>query len=197
MTTAHSKQKNESLNSEIHHRMNNLLQMVQSILNIEESRNESNPLEALNETRNKIETIAVLYSLLSNKQNSNTADITDFSNKFVQLQQKENGSREFINLQMDSCFLNHEVLLPFGLFLSECIYLLRNDKYQNKFIHIRGKSTPDKYTVTLTSDTKSYNTVKENRLLYGLAKQMNSELHLDPQGKFHILNINTFQSHVI
>lgn len=186
----------DSFNSDIIHRMNNLLQMVQSILNIEKSRNESNPLEALNETRNKIETIAVLYSLLSNKRISNTADIAVYSNKFVQLLQKEDGSRQKINLQMESCLLNHEVLMPFGLFLSEYFYLLKHDKYQNKFIHISGKSTPDKYNVTITSDTKLNDTDKGNRLLYGLAKQMNSELLMDLQGKYHILNINTLQGHL-
>lgn len=62
---------------EIHHRVNNLLQMVQSILNIEENRNNSNPLQALHETRNKIEVLSVLYTLLSKRINSDQADISD------------------------------------------------------------------------------------------------------------------------
>lgn len=115
----------EVLLKEIHHRVKNNLQVVSSLLNLQ-SRNikDEQALEAINEGRNRVKSMALIHQNLYRDDNLTGVDIKEYIQKLAEsLFASYNISKESVRLETDIDDLDIDVdtVIPIGLILNELI----------------------------------------------------------------------------
>lgn len=115
----------EVLLKEIHHRVKNNLQVVSSLLNLQ-SRNirDAQALEAINEGKNRVKSMALIHQNLYRDDNLTGVDIRDYIDKLVSsLFNSYNITPDKIELltEIDSMELDVDTVIPLGLILNELI----------------------------------------------------------------------------
>lgn len=115
----------EVLLKEIHHRVKNNLQVVSSLLNLQSrSIKDEQALEAINEGRNRVKSMALIHQNLYRDNNLTGVDMKEYIEKLSQsLFTSYNISTNSIKLEtdIDELDLDVDTVIPLGLILNELI----------------------------------------------------------------------------
>jgi two-component system, sensor histidine kinase PdtaS len=115
----------EVLLKEIHHRVKNNLQVVSSLLSLQSrSIKDEQALEAINEGRNRVKSMALIHQNLYREDNLTGVDIKEYIEKLSQsLFTSYNISANSIRLEtdIDDLDLDVDTVIPLGLILNELI----------------------------------------------------------------------------
>jgi two-component sensor histidine kinase len=114
----------EWLVKEIHHRVKNNLQMVISLLNAQsEFLNNPSALNAIKESRERMQAIALLHQRLYQVENSNSINMRSYINELAVNIKDSMSDGKRINLQVnaDDISLDMSQSVPLGLILNEAI----------------------------------------------------------------------------
>lgn len=115
----------ELLLQEIHHRVKNNLQIISSLLNLQESYvNDPETVEVLKESQNRVLSMAMIHEMLYNSEDLSTINfleyiqnlVYDLFNSYILKTDKMQ-----LNLQVDDIYLNIETAVPLGLIISELV----------------------------------------------------------------------------
>jgi len=115
----------EILLKEIHHRVKNNLQVVSSLLSLQSrSIKDEQALEAINEGRNRVKSMALIHQNLYRDDNLTGIDMKDYVEKLSQsLFVSYNTTPEAVKLKtdIDDIDLDVDTVIPLGLILNELI----------------------------------------------------------------------------
>ncbi|MDZ4750059.1 MAG: histidine kinase dimerization/phosphoacceptor domain -containing protein [Flavobacteriales bacterium] len=115
----------EFLLKEIHHRVKNNLQVVSSLLNIQ-SRDitDAKALEAVNESRNRVKSMAIIHQNLYSEENLTGIDVKDYVGKLSSSlfnSYKVDHDRIDFKTDIQNMILDVDTTIPLGLILNELI----------------------------------------------------------------------------
>ncbi|KAK0360775.1 hypothetical protein LTR94_025989, partial [Friedmanniomyces endolithicus] len=115
----------DALMREIHHRVKNNLQIISSLLSMQQRALTDAPAKAaLGDTRQRISALALIYRTLYQSDDIRHADARDFLNELVgQLIASEAGRGPVVvsSVQADSLFVDPDKLAPLALWLVEAV----------------------------------------------------------------------------
>lgn len=191
---------------EIHHRVKNNLEMLQSmlLLQIREYKNDNNVLQALSEASNRIQSIALLHKQLYNGNFAHTDAHIYFNEMFERIlgdvntrQHKAVGKV----LSVDPVQMLPDHILPLALLINEWItnsvkYAFGKDQ-QNPSISLYIKQQGTGLTINYTDNGENTGAAElsgtgfGSRLINSLVKQLNGQLSVNKSqlGWQYILNI--------
>ena len=158
----------ELLIREIHHRVKNNLQVVSSLLNLQSRRADDKPVtEALQTTRQRIQTIALVHHELYSHNNIGNVEIPQYFSRLAQNILSGMGAEERITLNMDVApvTLDPDTSLSLALILNE---LLTNAiKYAfgdtgKGTVTIKLHESADKLSFSISDDGNVRNTQNTN-----------------------------------
>jgi len=135
----------EWLVKEIHHRVKNNLQMIISLLNAQsEFLNHPSAIDAIRESRERMQAIAILHQKLYQQSNATHIDIRSYINEVVESIKNGIVNAERISFQTDvaDIWLDVSQSLPLGLILNEAItnsvkYAYPRDEKGNVYISVQ------------------------------------------------------------
>jgi PAS domain S-box-containing protein len=137
---------------EIHHRVKNNLQIIHSLLDLQASRIEDSViLEMLQETQNRIQSMALIHQTLYQSQDFSSVDFRNFLDNLLSMLSASHGlDSGHIRLSIDSAdvLLPLNVAIPCGLIVNEIV--------TNSLRHAFPDDRPGEISVTLawTSDNQ-------------------------------------------
>jgi two-component sensor histidine kinase len=185
---------NELLNKELHHRVKNNLQMILSLVYMQEKKTKADETKSnLQDIRMRIENIAAMHQQLL-EQNHNVADLRQYVMKLVNSVASlvGNGNQVFTHLDIDEINISTKQSFPLGLLLNELV--TNTIKYATPVDNILA------VYVTIKSDGNTVNVqyrdsgrpVKKQQIKAGLGMniislltaQLNGELHRDENNYF-------------
>ncbi|HLC83569.1 MAG TPA: two-component regulator propeller domain-containing protein [Bacteroidia bacterium] len=115
----------EVLLKEIHHRVKNNLQMVSSLLNLQANTiTDKKSLEALQECRNRINSMAVVHTKLYRTESLSEIDFHSHAEQLFELISSSYsipGKKIKCSILSKNIFLNIDILVPLGLIINELI----------------------------------------------------------------------------
>jgi two-component system, sensor histidine kinase PdtaS len=178
---------------EIHHRVKNNLEMLQSmlLLQMREYKEDENVQAALGEANNRIQSIALLHKQLYSGNLANTNANTYFTEMFARIMDDINNRRNFSighQLKIDSIDMPPDTILPLALLLNE--WITNSAKYAfakeqtNPLLNLTIKQKLNK--VELLYADNGENAAAENstgtgfgsRLINSLVKQLKGEMQV-------------------
>lgn len=108
---------------EIHHRVKNNLQIINSLLNLQKNRGtNSSPSEIITETQDRIYSMAIIHEKLYQSENFSNISIKDYVETLIEhFNESQNYSQKNIRVsyQIDDFTLPLDSLIPIGLILNE------------------------------------------------------------------------------
>lgn len=116
-------QQNELLNKELHHRVKNNLQMILSLVYLQEKKTKADETKSnLQDIRLRIENIAAMHQQLL-EQNNNVADLKTYVIKLVHsvISLVGNGYQVYTNLDIEEIKISAKQSFPLGLLLNEWV----------------------------------------------------------------------------
>jgi PAS domain S-box-containing protein len=134
--TASLKEK-ELLLQEIHHRVKNNLQIISSLLNLQESYvDDKEALGVLQESQNRVLSMSMIHEMLYNSKDLSTINFLDYIQNLVYdlfNSYRLKTEKLELKLEVDEIKLNIETAVPLGLIISELVsnslkYAFREDK---------------------------------------------------------------------
>jgi two-component sensor histidine kinase/ligand-binding sensor domain-containing protein len=153
----------EILLKEVHHRVKNNLQIINSLINIQSDYiNDKRSLELFKEIRNRIRTISLVHEKLYKSQDYANINVKEYINMLVEnLIDTYNFDKNIelkVNLQVE--YFNLNTIIPLGLLLNEVIsnsfkYAF-NEKNEGVIDITLEKVTEDKFILTIGDDGKGY-----------------------------------------
>lgn len=107
---------------EIHHRVKNNLQIISSLLSLQSrTLDDEHVLGVLNESRNRVEAIALIHKkLYQDEQGGNAVDFNSYLEDFVEKEKMLNPKINFF-LSAEELILHLDIAVPLGLIVSELI----------------------------------------------------------------------------
>lgn len=137
---------------EVHHRVKNNLQVVTSLLNIQQrSITDQKALEAIQESKNRIESMGLIHR--SFYQNTNLGEINSrdyIQNLVKQIFSSYNTDQEKIELELQvaDIYLDMDTLVPLGLIINEMV--------SNTLKHAFEENESGKLTISLDKEADTY-----------------------------------------
>ena len=124
-TIQHALNEKEALLREIHHRVKNNLQVISSLLSLQERRmqGESGVL-ALQESRNRVQSIALIHQHLYQQEDVSRIRMPEYFSELVRQVQSgfaEEGKQVDIDLRIDDVRLDVDSVIPLGLIANELL----------------------------------------------------------------------------
>ncbi|CAG5077314.1 tetratricopeptide repeat-containing sensor histidine kinase [Parvicella tangerina] len=175
---------------EIHHRVKNNLQIINSLLNLQKNRgNNLNPGEIITQTQDRIYSMAVIHEKLYQSDNFANIDIKEYVETLIEhFKISQNFKSKGINLnyEIENFALSLDALIPIGLILNETI--TNSAKYafdsDGGNITIEIKQCNDGYILNYQDDgkglPKDFDISKTKslgmKLIQGFTKQLNGTL---------------------
>jgi two-component sensor histidine kinase len=115
-------EKKEILLREVHHRVNNNLQILSSVINIYLTETEHIDAETLREIKNKIQTLSSIHLILLKSVENNKTKVIDFLLDLIASIRYMNQSNYLILEAISSIsFLPMNTLIPLGLLINEVV----------------------------------------------------------------------------
>ncbi len=115
----------EVLLKEIHHRVKNNLQTISSLLDLEaESIQDPRVLKMLEDSQNRVRSIALIHDKLHYNENLATIDIAGYIKRLVDHLFDAHGGQAYAvtpNIQVDDVSLNIDTAIPCGLIICELV----------------------------------------------------------------------------
>jgi two-component sensor histidine kinase len=114
-------QRLQILIKEIHHRVKNNLQIISSLMSLQGRTVEDVEVASvLNESRRRVEAIALIHQKLYQDDNANRVDFKSYLEELISSQQKINRGVK-CEVELKSAVLNLDIAVPLGLIISELI----------------------------------------------------------------------------
>lgn len=178
------KETNKILLQEIHHRVNNNLNLLQSLVNLKSITTDFENQEAYEFILNKIKVISLVFENLSQSELVSSILLKDYFSKFLNYtQNKESRSTLITNVTYgnDDLMLNVNQAIPLGLLISEMIEICEIMKLQfgmyifeiDDFIHIEFAGPSIKL---IEKGIAEYQTSFENVLIHSLLNSLGAIL---------------------
>lgn len=115
----------ETLLREIHHRVKNNLQVVSSLLSIQGREiKDGKALEAVNESRNRVRSMALIHQFLYGEKHLNSIDMPEYVDQLCKhLFETYRVDHDAVELQVEVCniMLDVDTAIPVGLIINELI----------------------------------------------------------------------------
>jgi len=149
----------ETLLREIHHRVNNNLQIISSLLSLQ-SRNvvDERDHELFRESQNRVRSMAMIHEKLYQSENLSSINFSDYVKTLYDsliYDTRHNISKINFNLDVDDIELNIETSVPCGLIINELV----SNSLKHAFpagkegtITIKMRSLDDKYVLEVADD---------------------------------------------
>jgi PAS domain S-box-containing protein len=128
---------------EVHHRVKNNLQIITSFLNLESRFNKDNPEYVIEQTRNRINTMALVHEEVYQSPSVSNINIENFLTKGMEnLFNLYTNGKVCLNLNIDSIMVDIDVGIPLGLLINELAlntikYAFPKDGRGNFFISLK------------------------------------------------------------
>lgn len=115
----------EILLKEVHHRVKNNLQIISSLLDLQESYVKEDPkaVNVLQESQNRVLSMAMIYELLYQTKDLNSVNFSDYIQNIVLNLINTYGAKQSVVpiINAEDIYLNIETAIPCGLIISELI----------------------------------------------------------------------------
>ena len=199
----------EVLLKEIHHRVKNNLQIISSILNLQSSFvSDENTLEILQESRNRIRSMAIIHENLYRTEDFSSINFADYLYNLVTNLIASYRIHDVIHLEtdIDEIDLVLDQAIPCGLFVNELItnslkYAWKNDEEGTIFIKL--KEVDSRVTLVIADDGIGLPTNFENmssdtlglQLVITLVEQLDGELVVNcAKGTEYLINFDNLKT---
>ncbi|HEY0031397.1 MAG TPA: two-component regulator propeller domain-containing protein, partial [Bacteroidia bacterium] len=195
---------NEILLKEVHHRVKNNLQIINSLINIQADYvNDPKASELFREIRNRIRTISLVHEKLYKSTDYGNINVKEYIHMLVENLIETYSINKFIKLQLDLevQHFNLNTIIPLGLLLNEVIsnsFKYAFDEIDNGKIEIalHKSALSDEYTIIIGDNGKGYdrsllsseNSTLGLELIKILANQLNGTIErIEKPGTYYIL----------
>lgn len=111
----------EILIKEVHHRVKNNLQIILSLMNINEKLNKNEPAKIIEDAKSYIKTISLMHEKIYESTTSNNVILKDYLNTIAESTLKMYSSDIKYNSSIANIKLNINQAIPLGLIISELI----------------------------------------------------------------------------
>ncbi|MGM0477794.1 MAG: sensor histidine kinase [Bacteroidota bacterium] len=193
-------EKRETLIQEVHHRVNNNLQVISSILKLYINKSEEESKDLI-EIHNRVQTMALIHQNIYKTMEMNLVDATSYIRDLMSyLKSLYRGIYVSFDERVEYKHMNLDTLVPLGLFITECIHLwlARAKDHQLKEIKFKLDIFPcdngAKYKLKIADDRaenlfEHYDVDKETSvnavLLTALIDQLEGDfdIHYEEQNK--------------
>lgn len=162
----HQKIKKEILIREVHHRVNNNLQILSSLINIYLSDSGKIDRSTLNEIKNKIQVLSSIHLILLKSVEKDRPSISDFLNDLIaSIRYMNQANYLVLSAESKGHIFSLNTLIPLGLLLNELINV-SSKIYWNKgelvLLHMILVADSDEFfTIEILSDKK---VIKKNQI---------------------------------
>lgn len=182
----------EFLIKEIHHRVKNNLQIISSMLNLQaETIDNAAAKEVLQESRLRINSMALIHQLLYSKNNMLNVSISDYLSTLLnQIEKSYSGvsSKIITDLKCDNINIDLDTAIPLGLIVNELV----TNSYKHAFkktdsglinISFSKNETTNTYILSVRDNGSGFDVskLKTNslgmELIHMLAEQLNSKIN--------------------
>lgn len=188
---------------EIHHRVKNNLQVITSLLNIQQrSITDKTALEAIQESKNRIKSMGLIHQNFYENRNLAEIDTRQYIEKLVgQLLDNYSTGNQPLELQtsVEDLNMDMDTLVPLGLIINEMVSnTLKHafEEKQNGLLSISLKKESDIFILTISDNGSGLNdlkTLEESQsfgfsMIQAFVKKLNGTLHLaDTEGTTFVL----------
>ena len=205
-----SLQEKEVLLKEIHHRVKNNLQIISSLLNLQEDyvKGDTTAVNVLRESQNRVISMAIIHEMLYQSKDLNHINFSDYVHNMVFNLFNSYNVKETITpiINVDEIYLNIETSIPLGLIINELI--TNSLKYafsptnKNGEISISLKSYNNLYQLIISDNGLGLPEkidIKNSqglglKLVNSLLKQLDGSINLDnSQGTKFTINFKELQ----
>jgi len=187
----------QTLMKEIHHRVKNNLQVISSLLDLQsQTIGDSQAAEAIKESRNRVQTMALIHQDLYGEGNIKEIEMTDYINKLVlSLFSSYNVKKNKIQLETDiePILLDIDIVIPIGFVLNELISNALKYGFSNKesgILHISLQENNDELLLKVKDDGEGFpsglNIYNSQSFGYKLVKAFAQKL----KGRLEVYNDN-------
>jgi len=153
----------ETLMKEIHHRVKNNLQIISSLLDIQSmSLTDQQAVEAIKESRNRVQSMAIIHQHLYHEGNIRGIIIDDYIKNLIQnLFSSYNINADKVSLELDIDKLNLDVdtVIPLGLIINELVsnsLKYAFDTVENGIVSISLKEKDDYLELLVKDDGRGF-----------------------------------------
>jgi two-component sensor histidine kinase len=152
-------EKMELLIQEVHHRVNNNLQIISSLLSLYASNADGNEANTLKSIKNRVQAMALIHQNIYKSVEMSSADVEAYVRDLMNHLRSvdETGVQSVFHFQTAIKFINLNTLVPFGLLLveifskwmSEC----QNTQHRNvEFKLVLQKESMNRFVLTIQDD---------------------------------------------
>ena len=153
-------QEKEILLKEVHHRVKNNLNVILSLLNLQENRirNKAQAMAAFQESRNRIHAMALVHEKLYQSSDLSRVDIGEYAHSLAGRLLSVHGMQKRVSLELrvERIFLDINAAVPLGLILNELITNAMKHAFRDRKkgrLHIAVKqSANNRYDVVVRDD---------------------------------------------
>lgn len=181
---------------ELHHRVKNNLQIISSLLNLQSLALKDNGIkDALEQSKHRIETMAIIHENLYQSQNFNSLDLNQYLSNlvlFLKMSLSEN-HKITIDVNIDSIDLKIDQLVPIGLIFNELFTNVIKHAFigmQSGILQISGIKKEDAYTLKIKDNgvgiSKEVHNLNSNTLGFNLIKGLTKQI----KGKVFFPQVN-------
>lgn len=197
---------NEILLKEVHHRVKNNLQIINSLVNIQSNYVEDpKSIEIFREIRNRIRTITLVHEKLYKSKDYGNINVKEYINMLVEgLIDTYSINKEIdLKLTLEVQYFNLNTIIPIGLLLNEIIsnsFKYGFNEVERGIIEIQlYKSDNNEYTLVIGDNGRGYDyKLFENKnatlgleLIKILSNQLNGNIEkMDKPGTYYILKFS-------
>ncbi|MDD1664961.1 MAG: PAS domain S-box protein, partial [Methanomicrobiales archaeon] len=190
---AESLREKEVMLREIHHRVKNNLQIVNSIMNLQIQKvGDPKTVMALTDTQTRVRAMSLVHERLYKTQELSRIDLADYISKLTEelLRSQKISQKVELDLDIHGIFLDINLAIPVGLILNEIItnslkYAFPDGR-QGKISISAGKSS-EAYSIRIADNgvgiPKDFDWQKSNtlgmKLIHGLVSQVDGTITLD------------------
>lgn len=190
----------DTMMREIHHRVKNNLQVITSLLNMQQ-RAMTDPAarEAMTDTRQRITALALIYRALYQSPDLRLVDVRQFLEELVaQLSTGEGGRPSTIqtDLQADELAIDPDKLPPLALFAVEAITNARKHAFDQGggSIHVRFRVSPTEIVLDVIDDGKGLG--REDGANNGVGRTLMSAFARQLRGQMTVTSAEGGGAHV-
>ena len=182
----------EVLLKEIHHRVKNNLQIISSLLNLQEDYVKKDPtaINVLHESQNRVLSMAMIHEMLYLSKDLSQINFSDYINNLISNLLYSYSAEKTITplLKIEEIHLNIETSIPCGLIINELVTNSLKYAFPNKTgeLTISLNSYNDEYKLIISDngvgfqeDYKNLNTSLGLKLVNSLIQQLDGSINLD------------------
>lgn len=183
----------ENLLKEIHHRVKNNLQIISSLLNLQEDYVNEDPIavNVLKESQNRVVSMAMIHEMIYQSEDLSRINFSDYIRNLTTNLFHSYGIKNITSvINVYQIYLNIETAIPLGLIISELVsnslkYAFPNDKSREISINLKNEGKEHNLIISDNgigiSEEIDFTTESSLglRLVYSLVNQLDGKIKLD------------------